>query len=402
MKLLNFNYKIKKIKIDIKTYTLIFILFLIWLLFGYLTGGIFFYSRNLSNLLRQMTIISFLSIGMTLVIITGNIDLSVGSLTGFIGIIAAYLQAVMLPEILQGLLPSLSTEGLGILSTIITIIICLLVALLVGIYQGYVVAYLKVPAFIATMGGMLIFRGAILGVSGGRTIVPIENSLRWVAQGYLPKSLGIILSVITIMVIFLMSLLSRSKKKQYGFEIKPFTYDFLIASAYSVFVLGFVLIVNNYRGIPNPVIIMVVIAILVTYLANNTKFGRYVYALGGNIEATKFSGINVQFVIFKVFILMGLLSGVAGIVLTGYVAAGTIGGGVNYELTAIAGCVIGGTSLMGGKGTVLGALIGTLIMASLENGMSIMNMSVFWQYIVKGLVLILAVYIDVASKKNKS
>ena len=147
---------------------------------------------------------------------------------------------------------------------------------------------------------------------------------------------------------------------------------------------------------------MVVIAILVTYLANNTKFGRYVYALGGNIEATKFSGINVQFAIFKVFILMGLLSGVAGIVLTGYVAAGTIGGGMNYELTAIAGCVIGGTSLMGGKGTVLGALIGTLIMASLENGMSIMNMSVFWQYIVKGLVLILAVYIDVASKKNKS
>ena len=122
---------------------------------------------------------------------------------------------------------------------------------------------------------------------------------------------------------------------------------------------------------------MVAIAILVTYLANNTKFGRYVYALGGNIEATKFSGINVQSVIFKVFILMGLLSGVAGIVLTGYVAAGTIGGGMNYELTAIAGCIIGGTSLMGGKGTILWTLIGTLIMASLENGMSIMNMSVF-------------------------
>ena len=180
-----------------------------------------------------------------------------------------------------------------------------------------------------------------------------------------------------------------------------FTYDFLIASVYSVLVLGFVLIINNYRGVPNPVIIMVVIAILVTYLANNTRFGRYVYALGGNIEATKFSGINVQFVIFKVFILMGLLSGVAGIVLTGYVAAGTIGGGMNYELTAIAGCVIGGTSLMGGgKGTILGALIGTLIMASLENGMSIMNMSVFWQYIVKGLVLILALYVDVTSKKK--
>ena len=399
MKTLNSN---RKIKIDIKTYALIIALLFIWLLFGSLTGGIFFSSRNLSNLLRQMTIVSFLSIGMTLVIITGNIDLSVGSVTGFIGVIAAYLQAVMLPEILPGLFPSLSAEGLGILSTIVTIIICLLVSLLVGIYQGYIIAYLKVPAFIVTLGGMLIFRGAILGVSGGRTIVPIENSLRWVAQGYLPKNLGIILVVITTMVIFLMSLRSRNKKKKYGFKIKPLNYDLMTASAYSVLVLGSVLIVNNYRGVPNPVIIMVVIAILVTYLANNTKFGRYVYALGGNIEATKFSGINVQSVIFKVFILMGLLSGVAGIVLTGYVAAGTIGGGLNYELTAIGGCVIGGTSLMGGRGTVLGALIGTLIVASLENGMSIMNMSVFWQYMVKGLVLILAVYVDVASKKNNS
>ena len=399
MKTLNSN---RKIKIDIKTYALIIALLFIWLLFGSLTGGIFFSSRNLSNLLRQMTIVSFLSIGMTLVIITGNIDLSVGSMTGFIGVIAAYLQAVMLPEILPGLFPSLSAEGLGILSTIVTIIICLLVSLLVGIYQGYIIAYLKVPAFIVTLGGMLIFRGAILGVSGGRTIVPVENSLRWVAQGYLPKNLGIILVVITTMVIFLMSLRSRNKKKKYGFKIKPLNYDLMTASAYSVLVLGSVLIVNNYRGVPNPVIIMVVIAILVTYLANNTKFGRYVYALGGNIEATKFSGINVQSVIFKVFILMGLLSGVAGIVLTGYVAAGTIGGGLNYELTAIGGCVIGGTSLMGGRGTVLGALIGTLIVASLENGMSIMNMSVFWQYMVKGLVLILAVYVDVASKKNNS
>ena len=399
MKTLNSN---RKIKIDIKAYALIIALLFIWLLFGSLTGGIFFSSRNLSNLLRQMTIVSFLSIGMTLVIITGNIDLSVGSVTGFIGVIAAYLQAVMLPEILPGLFPSLSAEGLGILSTIVTIIICLLVSILVGIYQGYIIAYLKVPAFIVTLGGMLIFRGAILGVSGGRTIVPVENSLRWVAQGYLPKNLGIILVVITTMVIFLMSLRSRNKKKKYGFKIKPLNYDLMMASAYSVLVLGSVLIVNNYRGVPNPVIIMVVIAILVTYLANNTKFGRYVYALGGNIEATKFSGINVQFVIFKVFILMGLLSGVAGIVLTGYVAAGTIGGGLNYELTAIGGCVIGGTSLMGGRGTVLGALIGTLIVASLENGMSIMNMSVFWQYMVKGLVLILAVYVDVASKKNNS
>jgi len=399
MKTLNF---IHKIKIDIRTYTLIIALLFIWLLFGSLTGWIFFYSRNLSNLFRQMTIVSFLSIGMTLVIITGNIDLSVGSMTGFISVIAAHLQAIMLPKFLPTLFSGLSVEALGILSTIITIIICLLVGVLLGIYQGYIIAYLRVPSFIVTLGGMLIFRGGVLGVARGRTIVPVENSLRWIAQGYLPKNLGILLVVLTIIVIYLMSMQSRKKKKQYGFEIKPFSYDFLIASAYSALVLGFVLIVNNYRGIQNPVLIMIVIAILVTYLANNTKFGRYMYALGGNIEATKLSGVNVQSVVFKVFILMGALSAVAGIVLTGYVAAGTIGGGMNYELSAIGGCVIGGASLMGGKGTIFGALVGALIMASLENGMSIMNMSVFWQYIVKGLVLILAVYVDVASKKNNS
>jgi D-xylose transport system permease protein len=176
----------------------------------------------------------------------------------------------------------------------------------------------------------------------------------------------------------------------------------LTASVYSALVFGSILILNDYRGIQNPVIIMIVIAIMITYLSSNTRFGRYVYALGGNIEATKLSGINVQNIIFKVFILMGLLCAVAGIVLTGYVAAGTISGGMNYELSAIAGCVIGGVSLMGGKGTIIGALIGALIMASLENGMSVMNMGAFWQYIVKGLVLILAVYVDIASKKSSS
>ncbi|PKP60348.1 sugar ABC transporter permease [Candidatus Atribacteria bacterium HGW-Atribacteria-1] len=397
----SFNF-IDKIKINIKTYTLIIALLIIWLLFGSLTGWIFFSPRNLSNLFRQMTIVSFLSIGMTLVIITGNIDLSVGSLTGLTSAIAAYLQAVMLPSLLSGLFPNLSIVASGVLSTIITIIVCLLAGLLIGIYQGYVIAYLKVPAFIVTLGGMLVFRGGVLGITQGKTVVPIENSLRWIAQGYLPKNLGILVAVIAVIVIFLMTLQNRQKKIQYDFKLKPLTYDLLTASAYSVLVFGSILIVNDYRGIQNPVIIMIVIAIMITYLSSNTRFGRYVYALGGNIEATKLSGINVQSIIFKVFILMGLLCGVAGIVLTGYVAAGTIGGGMNYELSAIAGCVIGGVSLMGGKGTIIGALIGALIMASLENGMSVMNMGAFWQYIVKGLVLILAVYIDVASKKNNS
>jgi D-xylose transport system permease protein len=402
MKPLNFIHKIKKIKLDIRAYTLIFTLIAIWLLFGSLTGGVFLSSRNFSNLLRQMTIISFLAIGMTPVIITGNIDLSVGSMTGFISVIAAYLQAILLPTFLHGLFPALSVELLGIFSTIITIIICLLLGLLIGMGQGYIIAYGGVPAFIVTLGGMLILRGGLLAVAQGKTIVPIEDSLRVMAQGYLTKYPGIIIAVIAIIILFLVTLQSRTKKTQYGLKIKPLSYDLVVASVFSAFVLGFVLIMNSYRGVQIPVLIMAIIAVMVTYLTNNTRFGRHIYAVGGNKEAAKLSGINVQSVVLKTFALMGLLCGFSGIILTGYVAAGTTSGGMNYELSAIAGCVMGGTSLMGGIGTVFGALMGTVLMTSIENGMSVMNMSVFWQYIVKGLVLILAVYADVTSRKNKS
>lgn len=402
MKQLNIINKIKKIKIDIRAYTLIFALIAIWLLFGSLTGGIFLSTRNFSNLFRQMTIISFLAIGMTPVIITGNIDLSVGSMTGFISIIAAYLQAIFLPTFLPGLFPALSVELLGILSTMITIIICLLLGLLIGMGQGYIIAYGGVPAFIVTLGGMLILRGGLLAVAQGKTIIPIEDSLRLMAQGYLSKYPGIIIAIIAIIIIFLVTLQSRTKKTKYGLKIKSLSYDLVVASAFSALVLAFTFMMNSYRGIQIPVLIMAIIAILVTYLMNNTRFGRYIYAVGGNKEATKLSGINVQAVVLKTYAMMGLLCGVSGIILTGYVAAGTTSGGMNYELSAIGGCVMGGTSLMGGIGTVFGALMGTLLMTSIENGMSVMNMSVFWQYIVKGLILILAVYVDVTSRKNKS
>jgi D-xylose transport system permease protein len=194
----------------------------------------------------------------------------------------------------------------------------------------------------------------------------------------------------------------RQQRKEFGFTLVPFYRDLLKALVFSGLVAFFIFIMNSYRGIPNPVLLMAFVAVIFTYLANNTKFGRYSYALGGNKEATRLSGININRVIFTVFILIGLLCGVSGIVLTGYVAAGTIGGGTNYELDAIASCVIGGTSLMGGEGTIFGAIVGSLIIASLLNGMRVMGMGVFWQYIIRGLVIIAAVYIDVTSKRNRS
>jgi D-xylose transport system permease protein len=390
-----------RIRSNLKTYTMIFALLIIWLLFGLLTDWIFFSPRNLSNLFRQMTIISFLAIGMVMVIVTGNIDLSVGSVTGVVGVIAAYLQATTLANLLPRWFPGLGYAGQASLSTGLTVLFCLVGGGLIGGAQGAVVAYLKVPAFIVTLGGMLVFRGAMLGITQGKTIVPIEEPFKAIAQGYLPASVGLVLAGIVILVVFLAFLWNRRQRKNYGFSLKPLYVDLLKAGGFSGAVLLYVLVMNRYQGVQNPVLLMAFVAIVFTYITNNTRFGRYAYAIGGNLEATRLSGINIQKNVFTVFVLMGLLCAVAGIVLTARVAAGTISGGQNYELSAIAACVIGGTSLMGGEGTVFGAIVGSLIMASLENGMSVMNMDIFWQFIVRGLVLILAVYIDVVSKRSR-
>ncbi len=394
------NMILKKIRLNLRTYTMIIALLFIWLFFGFLTDWIFFKPRNLSNLFRQMSIIGFLASGMVLVIVTGGIDLSVGSVTGFVSAIVAYLQANILPNFLINILPNATIMQRGVITTVIAVITGLLVGLIVGIWQGSIIAYLKVPAFIVTLGGMLIFRGAVLGVTAGKTIVPIEDSFRLIAQGYISTSLGLILAILIVFLIFFFSIRGRQTKRAYGFTLKPLWIDMGQAVIFSVIVLGYILVMNSYRGVQIPVLILAIVALIMTYIANNTRFGRYVYALGGNLEATRLSGINIKKNTFKVYALMGLLSGAAGIVLTGYVAAGTTGGGTNYELDTIASCVIGGTSLMGGSGSIIGALVGATVMASLVNGMSVMNMDIFWQYIVKGMVLIFAVYIDVTSKKK--
>jgi len=392
---------VDRMRMRLKTYTMIFALLAIWLLFGLLTNWVFFSPTNLSNLFRQMTIISFLAIGMVLVIVTGNIDLSVGSVTGFIGVVAAGLQAHILAGLLPRLFPSLSAQSMAMLITVLTIIICLIVGGVIGIYQGALVAYLGIPAFIVTLGGMLFFRGALLGYTQGKTIVPVEEPFKAIAQGYLSRSVGLVLAAVVIVAIFAFYLSNRNQRRTYGFPLKPLAFDLLKAGGFSTAIVVYVLIMNDYQGLQNPVLLMAFVAIVFGYITKNTRFGRYAYAIGGNREATMLSGINIERNVFKVFILMGVLCAVSGIVLTARVAAGSISGGQNYELSAIAACVIGGTSLMGGEGTVFGAIIGSLIMASLENGMSVMNMGVEWQYMIRGLVLIFAVYIDVVSKRSR-
>ena len=390
------------LSISVKNYTMVIALLLIWVLFGILTNGIFFRARNLSNLFRQMTIIGFLSIGMVLVIVTGNIDLSIGSVAGFVSVVAALLQAQIFPVLLPNLLPNSSTASIALISSVLTIALSLLVGLLVGVWQGTIISYLRVPAFIVTLGGMLIFRGGILGVTQGKTITPIEDPLRLLAQGYISKPVGSLLALIIIGLIFFSYFNRRRRRKHYGFELAPLYKDMLKAGFFSALVALYVIVMNSYRGLQTPVLVLAGTAVFIAYMSFNTRFGRYAYAIGGNVEATRYSGIDIKKNIFQVFILMGLLCGVAGFMLTGYVAAGTPTAGLLFELDAIAACVIGGTSLAGGEGKIFGALVGALIIASLINGMSVMNLDILWQYIARGLVLIIAVYLDVNSRRGRA
>jgi D-xylose transport system permease protein len=385
-----------------QTITMVIILVAIWLLFGAFTNFIYLSPRNLSNLFRQMTIISFLTCGMVLVIVTGRIDLSVGSITGFISVIAARLEKDTFPSILPQLFPALANNPWqGVVSTILTIIVCLAIGIIVGMYQGAIIAYLEVPAFIVTLGGMLAFRGAVIWVTRGESIMPIEDSTRLVGQGYLSDTLGLIIAALAAGLIFLIVFTTRNKQKQYGLAPSPFWRDMLSAILGTVGVFAFVIVMNLYRGLQAPVLLLVITVVLMSYVSTSTRFGRYSYAMGGNVEATRLSGINIKKNVFLIFVLMGFLCAVSGIVLTGYLASGSIGAGQDYELKAIAACILGGTSPLGGAGTIVGAMVGALIMQSLDNGISVMNLPVYLTKIVPGLVLVLATYLDVASRRRR-
>ena len=377
---------------NIQSSIILLAMILIWVIFYFWTGGAFFSSQNISNLFRQMTVTSFLAIGMLLIIVTLNIDLSVGKECGFISVIVAYLQAYIWYAIIP---------NNPLLAAILSVVIGLAIGILLGVVKGYIVSYLGVPAFITTLGAMWIYNGAILIVTGGKTIPANQPYFSFIAQGYLPPWIGWILAAICIVALFYFMFQSRQQKRRYGFQLQNINIDLGMTTLFSLMVLLYVYLVNQFNGVQIPVLIMAATALSMSYLANNTPFGRYAYAIGGNKEAARLSGINIRFNVFTIFVIMGLLSGVAGIVLASYVGYGTIAAGNGYELDAIASCFLGGTSTLGGIGTISMALIGALIMASLTNGLQLMNVQPAWQYLLKGAVLILAVFADVYLKRNR-
>ncbi len=377
---------------NLQTYAIIVALAGIWILFSILTKGAYTSSQNFSNLFRQMTVTSFLAIGMVLVIVTGGIDLSVGKVAGFASVMVAYFQA----RVWTGIIPDQP-----LLAAALSIAIGLGVGSVYGAVQGALIAYGRIPPFIVTLGGLFVARGLILWRTEGKTIPANQPALAYIAQGYLSDMAGWIIAAGVVALLFFSMVSNRRRKRQFGLEVSAIGLDLLLTTFFSVLVLVYVYIVNGYNGVQVPVALLGVTAVIMSYVASNTRFGRYTYAIGGNREAARLSGINIKMTLFKVYTLMGFLAGVAGVVLASYVGYGTIAAGEGYELDAIASAILGGTSTLGGVGTVFGALIGALIMTSLSTGLQMLNVPPAYQYLVKGAVLVLAVYIDVTMKKGK-
>ncbi|AOX21064.1 sugar ABC transporter permease [Kozakia baliensis] len=366
-----------------KILALLIAIAVLWSLFTWATDGDFLTARNLSNLLRQMAITGMLASGMVFVIVSGEIDLSVGSLLGLLGGLAAILDN-------QYHLPFWANMPL-----------VLLLGVLIGAFNGYWVAYLRIPSFIVTLAGLLAWRGVLLGITGGITITPISSTFVAISQSYLPNFVSYILGLAIFGTLAFTLFRNRVKRAEYGLPVPSMGLDIAKLVGIGVAIVAFFGVLDAYRGVPLPVLIVLVLLGLFTLMARRTVFGRRIYAIGGNLEATRLSGVNVQLIKLCVFALMGAMAALAGIATTARLAAGSPSAGSLQELDAIASCIIGGTSMRGGVGTVFGALIGALIMASLDNGMSMLGVDTYWQMIVKGVILLLAVWLDVATTQKR-
>lgn len=372
-----------KIPTDVlRAYTMVFALIAIWIYFHYSTGQIFLEPRNFSNLMRQTSVTGVLAVGMLMVIVAGQIDLSVGSVVGLAGGVAAIAQGWLG----WGLVPSL---GAGLLT-----------AFVIGAGQGSLVAYLNIPAFIVTLGGLLAWRGVVLGLTRGETIPLRLQTFKSIGQDYVDPRIGWVIAALAVAAVVWLTIGRNRARKRHGLETRSLAATAFSIGLPSVVILWFTYVMNTYEGIPIPVIILIAIALAGAFLTQNTTFGRYLYAIGGNPDAARLSGINIRQHILAVFCIMGVLAGIAAIIYTARVGSASPDAGQLLELDAIAACVIGGTSLMGGRGTVFGAILGALIMASLDNGMSLKSVQPYMQNIIKGAILVTAVGLDMAGRRK--
>ncbi|MBB5576421.1 MULTISPECIES: multiple monosaccharide ABC transporter permease [Rhizobium] len=382
------------IRNNIREYGMLIALVVIMLLFQYLTNGVLFRPQNLTNIVLQNSFIVIMALGMLLVIVAGHIDLSVGSVVGFVGAVAGVLVVQMHMNL------ALAT------------VICLLMGAAVGAWHGYFIAYHRIPSFIVTLSGMLVFRGltyTIINTTGnGSSIGPFPPAFQIVATGFIPdfvdmgtiRSTSIFLTIAIPIVMFLLSWRRRNVNEQHGIDVEPFSFFLgqnLVVAAATIFI-GYQ--ISSYRGLPNVLVLMLLLIALYSFATQRTTIGRRIYAMGGNEKATKLSGIDTRRLTFYTFINMGILASIAGIIIATRLNSATAKGGDGLELDVIAACFIGGASASGGVGKVTGAVIGALIMGVLNQGMSILGYQTDSQKMIKGAVLLAAVFIDVYNKNK--
>ena len=369
----------------LRAYTMLIALIAIWIFFQVKTVsdiypyGLFLHPLNFANLLKQMSVTGVLAVGMLMVIVARQIDLSVGSLVGLAGGIAAMSQGL-------GLVPSLlSAMLLGVVASAI---------------QGSLVAWGNIPAFIVTLGGLLTWRGVILYLSKGETIPIRLPVFRGIGVALVHPTVGWALAAIAVAAVVWLTLRRNATRKRHALPPSSALATALRVIVPAILIFVFVYHMNYQGGVPVPVLVLVVVALIGAFITRSTTFGRYLYAIGSNPEAARLSGISIGRHILGAFCFLGAMVGVASILHTGRVGSSSPDAGNLMELDAIAACVIGGTSLLGGRGTVPGAMLGALVMASLDNGMSLLSVENATQYIIKGMVLVAAVAFDMAGRRK--
>ncbi|EKS70352.1 MULTISPECIES: multiple monosaccharide ABC transporter permease [unclassified Caballeronia] len=384
------NDSLKAIKRGLSEYGLLISLVVIMAFFQVATSGVLMQSLNLTNLVLQNSYIVIMALGMLMVIVCGHIDLSVGSTAGFIGALAAVLMVQMN------------------VNYVLATVLCILAGAVIGAAQGYWIAFWRMPSFIVTLAGMLVFRGLTNLVLQGQSIGPFPSDFAKVSSGFIPDVFhgqglhitSILLGVVVGALFFFIELRHRSSAAKHGVEsgsVSMFVIKNVVLTGLLVF---FCYLLACYRGMPTVLVIMGVLIGAYTFIMNRTTIGRRIYAVGGNVKAAKLSGVNTQGVSFLTFVNMGILAALAGLIFAARLNSGTPKAGTGFELDVIAACFIGGASASGGVGKVLGAVVGAFIMGVMNNGMSIMGIGVDYQQVIKGLVLLAAVFVDVYNKNK--
>ena len=380
------------IKNNIRQFGMLIVLGLIVLLFQIASEGVLLAPLNVTNLILQNSYILVLAIGMLLVIVAFHIDLSVGSVAAVISATSAILIVSMK------------------MNFVLAVVLSLIVGALIGAWHGWWIAYIKIPAFIVTLGGMLIFRGITMASLNGMTIGPYPEGFQRISTGFIPDIFhgeGIHITTLLIGLIFtafyiFYEINKRHTQRKYSFEVVPVGLLMVKIAFIAIAINAFTYSLAAYKGIPNVLVLLFILIVFYTFITTKTTIGRHIYALGGNEKAAKLSGVKTQRIVFLVFVNMGIMSALSGIVFAARLNAATPKAGQGFELDAIAACFIGGASTAGGIGTIIGAIIGGLVMGVMNNGMSLMGVGIDWQQSIKGLVLLLAVAFDTFTKSKSS